>query len=737
MMFNRKIAPGTDDIADGEQRGLGFDLSRRRFLAVGSAASGGMLLGFCLPGLGLRAEAAMQDAFEPNAFIRIGADNAVTLVMPAVEMGQGTYTSVPMLIAEELEVGLDQVRLEAAPPNAQLYSNPLLHQQATGGSTTIRAFFIPLRQAGATARVMLVTAAAKTWKVDAASCRAAGGTVVHVPTGRTLTYGALADRAATLPVPRNVALKSPADFKLIGKSTKRLDTPAKTNGSAQFGIDAKIPGMKIATLAICPVFGGTLGTVDDSKAKAVNGVHQIVRLENAVAVVADHMGAARKGLAALVITWNPGPNASVSTTDIIGAMAAASKTPGVVAKRQGDAAAAMAGATKKLEATYQVPFLAHATMEPMNCTVHVRKDGCDVWVGTQVPVRAQIAAAQAAGLRQDQVQVHNHLLGGGFGRRLDADTIGVAVQIGRQVDAPVKVIWSREEDIQHDIYRPYYYDVLTAGLNDDGMPVAFTHRVVGASVLSRWLPPAFVNGLDADAVNCAFGPYHFPNLLVDYVRHEPPPGMLIGWWRGVGVTHNAFMVEGFVDELAALAGTDPRDYRRALLAKAPRALGVLNLATEKAGWGQKMPAGTGRGISVSNGFGSYVAQVAEVSVDKDGTVAITRVVCAVDCGHQINPNTIAAQMEGGIIFGITAALYGNITLKGGRVEQGNFDTYQMLRINQAPKIETYLIDSAEAPGGIGEPGTATIAPAVVNAIFAATGKRLRQLPIDPAQLRSA
>jgi isoquinoline 1-oxidoreductase beta subunit len=737
MVFNPKIAPGADDVAVGERRGPGFDMSRRRFLAVGSAAGGGMLLGFRLPGLGLRAEAAMQDAFAPNAFIRIAPDNAVTLIMPAVEMGQGTYTSVPMLLAEELEVGMEQVRVEPAPPNGKLYRNPILGEQATGGSTTIRGFFVPLRQAGATARVMLVTAAAQTWKVDAASCRAAAGTVTHVPTGRTLTYGALADRAATLPVPRNVALKSPQDFKLIGTSAKRLDTPAKTNGSAQFGIDAKIPGMKIATLAICPVFGGTLGAVDDSKAKAVNGVRQIVRLETAVAVVADHMGAARKGLAALVITWNPGVNATVSTADVISAMEAASKTQGVVATRQGDAAVAMAGATKKLEAVYQVPFLAHATMEPMNCTVHVRKDGCDVWVGTQVPVRAQIAAAQATGLRQDQVQVHNHLLGGGFGRRLDVDTISLAVQIGRQVDGPVKVIWTREEDTQHDVYRPYYYDVLAAGLDGNGMPVAFTHRVVGASILARWLPPAFVNGLDADAVEGAFGPYDFPNVLIDYVRHEPPPGMLIGWWRGVGITHNAFMVEGFTDELAAMAGKDPVDYRRTLLAKAPRALAVLNLAAEKAGWGQKMPAGTGRGISIINGFGSYVAQVAEVSVDKDGTVAIKRVVCAVDCGQKVNPNTIAAQMEGGIIFGITAALYGNITLKDGRVEQANFDTYQMLRINQAPKIETYLIDSAEAPGGIGEPGTAAIAPAVVNAIYAATGKRLRQLPVDTTQLKSA
>jgi isoquinoline 1-oxidoreductase beta subunit len=508
------------------------------------------------------------------------------------------------------------------------------------------------------------------------------------------------------------------------------------NGTAEYGIDARVPGMKIATVAACPVIGGRLGSVDDSKARAVKGVRQIVKLDNAVAVIADHMGAAKKGLEALVITWDEGASAKFSTADMVQQMKDASTGAGVVAVKQGDAAAAVAAAATKLEAVYQMPFLAHAAMEPMNATVHVRNDGCDVWVGTQVVSRAQATAAAVTGLPLDKVKVHNHLLGGGFGRRLDVDGITQAVQIAKQVDYPVKVIWTREEDIQHDIYRPYYYDTLSAGLDASGKPVAFNHRVVGSSILARWAPPFFKDGLDSDAVEAGSGPYSFDNLLVDYVRQEPPAGLTTGWWRGVGTTHNAFIVEGFVDELAIIAKQDPVAYRRALLDKAPRAKAVLELVADKAGWATPMPAGRGRGVSVIFGFGSYIAQVAEVTVGKDGQVKVERVVCAVDCGQMINPDTIKAQMEGGILFGLTAALYGEITLKDGRIEQGNFDTYQAMRINEVPTIEVHLIDSHEEPGGIGEPGTATIAPAVVNAIFNLTGKRLRKLPIDPSQLKS-
>jgi isoquinoline 1-oxidoreductase beta subunit len=712
-------------------------VSRRTMLTVVTAASGGLLLGVSLPYLTGTAGAAGGDSFAPDAFIRIGRDGQVTLVMNQVEMGQGTYTSMPMLVAEELEVDLEQIKLEHAPPDDKLYRNPRLGFQVTGGSTSVRAFWKPLRTAGAAARSMLISAAAATWKVETASCHAVKGEVIHAPSGRRLAYGRLVDQAAKLPVPDDVVLQDPKDFTLIGSSAKRTDATEKVNGTAEFGIDAKVPGMKIATVAACPVIGGKLVSVDDSKATTVKGVIKVVRLDAAVAVIADHMGAARKGLEALVITWDQGPNAAFSTADMVKQLKDASSRPAAVAINLGDAVKAISASPRRIDAVYQMPLLAHAAMEPMNCTVHVRKDGCDVWVGTQVITRAQATAAAVTGFPLDKVKVHNHLLGGGFGRRLDVDGITQAVQIAKQVDYPVKVIWTREEDIRHDVYRPYYYDKLSAGLDDKGSPIAFSHRVTGSSVLARWLPPAFKDGLDRDAVEGATGPYSFDNVLVDYVRQEPPAGLTTGWWRGVGVTHNAFMVEGFVDELAAAAKQDPVSYRRALLTKSPRAKAVLDLAAEKAGWDKPLPAGIGRGVSIVFGFGSYVAQVAEVSVAKDGRVRVERVVCAVDCGQMINPDTIKAQMEGGIIFGLTAALFGEITLRDGRVEQGNFDSYQVLRINEAPAIEVHMIVSNDEPGGIGEPGTATIAPAVVNAIFALTGKRLRRLPIDTAQLKSA
>jgi isoquinoline 1-oxidoreductase subunit beta len=709
-------------------------VSRRVFLKTGAAAGGGLLLSFAL---NCAEGNAAAGTFAPNAFIRIDRDDAVTLIMPQVEMGQGTYTSMPMLIAEELEVELSKVRLEHAPADDKLYGSPIQKFQVTGGSTSVRGFWEPLRRAGATARNLLIAAATQTWGVDADACRAEKGEVIHVPTGRRISYGNLVEMAATLPVPEKVTLKDPKDFKLIGTPAKRLDAQEKVNGSAQYGIDVRIPGMKVATLAACPVFGGKLEGVDDSKAKTIKGVVQIVRLDDAVAVVADHMAAAKKGLAALDIKWDAGQNAGIGMADIIGQLDAASKNPGAVGRKEGDVEKAMAGASKKVEAIYQVPFLAHATMEPMNCTVHVRSDGCDVWVGTQVAARAQRAAAEVTGLPLEKVQVHNHLLGGGFGRRLDIDGVTRAVQIAKQVSAPVKVIWTREEDIQHDLYRPYYYDRLAAGLDEQGMPVAWTHRVTGSSILARWLPAAFKDGFDRDAVEgAAKPPYTLPNIQVEYVRQEPPSGITTAFWRGVGPTHNIFMVESFIDELAAAANKDPVDYRRALLDNSPRARAVLELAAEKSGWGQKLPPGRGRGVSVQFAFGSYLSQVAEVAVAKDGGVRVQRVVCAVDCGMVVNPDTVRAQIEGGIIFGITAALFGEITLKNGRVEQSNFDNYRMLRINEAPVVEVHTIKSTEAPGGIGEPGTAAVFPAVTNAIFAATAKRIRKLPVNPSELRS-
>jgi isoquinoline 1-oxidoreductase subunit beta len=711
-------------------------LTRRSFLQAGAAAGGGLMLSLRVPFANGDAEAAGNDDFAPNAFIRIGGDGQIVLTMPYVEMGQGTYTSIPMLIAEELEVDLKQVRLEHAPPDEQLYGNPVLGGvQATGGSTAIRASWKPLRQAGATARTMLVSAAARRWNVDPASCRAQSGEVLHAPTGRSIKYGELAADAARTPVPESVALKRPENFRLIGTPAKRLDAPAKVNGTAVYGIDVRPPGVKIATLAQSPVFGGRVKSVDDAAAKAVKGVRQIVRLDDAVAVVADHMGAAKKGLAALVIEWDDGPHAKLNTQDIVGELEKATLNSGPVAQHIGNSDEAMARAVTKIEATYQVPFLAHATMEPMNCTVHVRKDSCELWVGTQVAARAQAAAAKTAGLPLDKVVVHNHLIGGGFGRRLEIDGVIRAVQIAQHVDGPVKVVWTREEDIQHDMYRPYFLDRISAGLDEKGMPVAWNHRFAGSSVIARWLPPVFKNGLDPDTTNGAINLiYALPNLHVEYLRVEPP-GIPTAFWRSVGPSHNVFVTESFIDELAAAAKQDAVAYRRALLDKSPRAKAVLDLAAGKAGWGQPLPQGVGRGVSVQFAFATYMAQIAEVEVAKDGAVRVRRVVCAVDCGTVVNPDTVQAQIQSAIMFGITAALYGEITLKDGRVEQTNFDTYQVLRMNEAPAIEVHIVQSFEPPGGMGEPGTSAIVPAVTNAIFAVTGKRLRKLPIDTTALR--
>jgi len=702
-------------------------VSRREFLIAGAAAGGGLLLGWRIDARPL------SPVFAPNAFIRIGTDGRVTMIMGQVEMGQGMYTAMPMLLAEELEVGLDQVRLEHAPPDDKLYANPIFHFQATGGSTSVKGLYEPMRRAGATARTMLMAAAAKRWNVDPASCRAERGAVIHTPSHRRLSYGALAAAAAALPIPDNVVLKRPEDFKLIGTPAKRLDTPDKVNGRAQFGIDVRLPGMKIATVAASPVLGGTVAGLDEAKAMAIAGVRQIVKLDDVVAVVADHMWAAKQGLAALAIRWDDGPNAKVSTADVVRELDAASQQPGVVGRKEGDAAAAIAGATVKLDAVYQAPFLAHTTMEPINCTVHVRPDGCEVWTGSQVLARAQATAAQVTGLPLERVVVHNHLLGGGFGRRLEVDYVTQAVRIAKQVDGPVKVVWSREEDVQHDVYRPYYYDRMAAGLDAHGKPIAWTHRLVGPSILARWAPPAFRNGLDGDALDGAVHlQYDIPAIQVEYVRHEEPV-VNTGFWRGVGVTHNTFVIESFIDELALAAKADPFEYRRALLAKSPRARTVLELAAQQAGWGETLPAGRGRGIALMySGWDTYVVQVAELSVSESGEVRVHRIVCAVDCGTVVNPDIVKAQIEGGVIFGIGGALWGEVTLKNGRVEQSNFHDVRVLRMNETPPIEVHLVRNLEPPGGIGEPGTAVTAPALANAIFAATGKRIRKLPLVSA-----
>jgi isoquinoline 1-oxidoreductase beta subunit len=572
------------------------DLSRRSFLATSAAMGGGLIVGLSLP-LG-RSQAWGTETFTPNAFIRIGSDGQVVLTMPYVEMGQGTYTSIPMLIAEELDVNLQQVRLEHAPPNEQHYANPFLGVQATGTSTAIRGAWKPLREAGATARIMLVAAAAKRWGVDAKSCRAQDGEVIHVPTGRRRKYGELAAEAAKMPVPGSVALKTPNEFKLIGTPAKRLDAPAKVNGTAIFGIDARPPGVKFATLAQSPVFGGRVKSVDDTAAKAVKGVRQIVRLDDAVAVVADHMGAAKKGLAALKIEWDEGQYAKLTTDDIARELDQATLKPGAVAQNIGDVDKAMASAATKVEATYQLPFLAHATMEPMNCTVHFRKDECEIWIGNQAITRVQAFVAKAAGLPAEKVIVHNHLIGGGFGRRLEADGAVRAVEIAKHVDGPVKVVWTREEDIQHDMYRPYWFDRLSAALDQDGKPVAWSNRYAGPSVVSRYLPQHFNDGLDPDTTEGSIDlVYDLPNFHVEFVRAEPP-GIPTAFWRSAGPSHNVFVAESFVDEMAAAAKQDAVAYRRALLDKSPRAKTVLDLAAEKGGWGQALPKGSGRGVSL-------------------------------------------------------------------------------------------------------------------------------------------
>jgi isoquinoline 1-oxidoreductase beta subunit len=719
-------------------------VSRRAFLH-----GTGLLLGFALTGASTESVFAapasrvvgseITGTFAPNGFIRINPTGAVTLVMPMVEMGQGVYTSLSMLLAEELEVKLDQIQVQHAPPNHALYVNSIIGIQNTGGSASVRAFWTPLRRAGAVGRNLLIAAAAKRWKVDPATCRAKAGVVFDASGAKHLSYGELAKAAAKLPVPpaANVKLKDPKDFTLIGTRAKRLESPIKVDGRALYGIDTRLPGMKVAAVAISPVLGGKAKTVDEKAALAVKGVRQVVNLDEAVAVVADHTGAAKKGLEAAAITWNDGPNGKVSTADIVKQLEEESKRPGAVARNDGDAKRALADAAQRVDAIYQVPFLAHAAMEPMNSTVHLQKDRCDIWVGTQAPTITQSLVAELTGLPKDAIKIHNHLIGGGFGRRLEADGTLLAVKIAKHVDGPVKVIWSREEDIQHDMYRPYYLDRLSAGLDAAGNPVAWTHRIAGSSVMARYYPPYFKDGLDADAVEAAAEPpYALPNIHVDFVRVEPP-GVRTSWWRGVGPTHNVFVVESFIDELAHAAKQDPVAYRQALLGHNPRALAVLLVAAENAGWGSPLPPRHGRGISVQFAYGSYASQVAEVEVAGDGSVKVKRIVCAIDCGMYVNPDTIEAQVQGGTLFGLTAALHGSITFKDGRVEQSNFDNYLPMRIDQVPVVETHLIRSAEAPGGIGEAPTAIVGAAVTNAIFAATGKRLRSLPIDRESLKSS
>lgn len=706
--------------------------SRRFILKAGALAGGGLLLSMRLPGLARADAPADAAAFKPNAFVQIDATGRVTLIAPHTEVGQGIETAQAMLVGDELDVGLDQIHVQNAPPDLKAFMDPLLGDQATGGSTSVRSDWTRLRQAGATARAMLVAAAAKRWEVDPKTCRVDRGVIHHDPSNRALGYGDVAIEAAALPVPTDVKLKEANELKLIGTNAKRIDTPSKVNGTAVYGIDAKIPDMKFGTLALVPVVGGKLISMDEAAARRIPGVRAVVRVgDEAVAVIGDHMWAAKQGLAALAPVWSAEQNGAVTLKTIVAEMDQASQTQGVVAKKEGDAVAAIDKAATKLSAIYEMPFLSHSPMEPLNCTLHIDGDKAEIWVGTQVPVRAQKAVADAAGLTPDKVKVNNLYMGGAFGRRLDIDSVAIAARIAAQVRYPVKLVWTREEDLRHDYYRPYYYDRVSAGLDADGRIVGWTHRVTGSSVMARWAPPFFKNGLDPDAVEgAAETPYEVPATFVDYVRHEPA-GVNTGWWRGVGPTHNVFVTESFVDEIASAAGKDAVAYRRSMLGKNPRALAVLNLAAEKSGWGHPLPPRCGRGVSVQFAFGSYVSCVVEVEVSMAGEILLRRATVAIDCGLTVNPDTVVAQIEGGLILGLSTAMYNQITLTGGAVDQSNFHDYRALRINEAPKIEVHQIRNTEKPGGVGETGTAAAAPALGNAIFAATGQRLRKLPFGP------
>ena len=701
-------------------------ITRREFLETAGVA--GLVIGFHLPATGRQAmRGGAAAAFAPNAWLRIGADESVLVVVDRSEMGQGVTTSLPMLLAEELEADWSKVRIESAPAD-KAYTNPMFGMQGTGGSTSVRAAYTPLRKAGAAAREMLLSAAAETWGVDKAACRAEQGAVVHTPSNRRLTYGKLVAKAATVPLPHDVPLKDPKDWKILGTRVKRLDTPPKVDGSAQFGIDVKAPGLLVAVIARSPVFGGKVKSFDATNAKAVPGVKHVVQISTGVAVVADGYWSAKKGRDALTVTWDEGPTASVSSASISELFGQKAGQTGAVARHDGDAQGALPGAATKLDAAYELPFLAHATMEPMNCTAHVRADGVDIWAPTQFQTGAQGVGAGIGGVPPEKVKVHTTYLGGGFGRRFELDFIREALETSKATGAPVKVIWSREDDIRNAQYRPACYHKMQAGLDASGQPVAWTHRIVAPSIMARVFPDTVKNGLDGEAVEGGVDmPYTVSNVHVDYSLTDT--GIPVGFWRSVNNSYNAFVVESFIDELANAAKKDPYEYRRDLLGKAPRHLRALNLAASKAGWGTPLPTGRSRGIAVYKSFDSYVAEVAEVSVGSDGAPRVHRVVCAVDCGPVVNPDIVEAQMQSAIVYGLTAALWGEITIDKGRVQQSNFHDYRMLRLAEMPVVEVHIVPSTDAQGGVGEPGTPPIAPAVCNAIFAGTGKRIRKLPI--------
>ncbi|MEO8140888.1 MAG: xanthine dehydrogenase family protein molybdopterin-binding subunit [Gemmatimonadota bacterium] len=714
-------------------------VSRRDFIKVGAATGAGLTLAFSLTSCSRKegsgeGDQASKPVFEPNAFVKIGADGAVTVLAKHVEMGQGTYTGLATIVAEELDADWAKIRVEGAPADATKYNNTLMGPiQGTGGSTAIANSWEQLRKAGATARAMLVAAAAKEWSVDAATLTTESGVVTDPKSGKRADYGSLAAKAALLPVPENVPLKDPKDFRLIGRSVQRVDARAKTTGKAIFTQDIQLKGMLTAVVLHPPRFGATVKSFDATAAKAVNGVHDVVQIPTGVAVLADGFWAARKGREQLKVEWDEAQAFTRSTSDISAQYRTLATKPGKVARKDGDVEGALKHGTKRVEAVYEVPFLAHACMEPMNCVVQLSADRCEIWNGEQFQTVDQGAIAGMTGLKPEQVILNQLFAGGSFGRRANpkSDYLLEAVSIAKAIQgkAPVKLVWTREDDMRAGMYRPLTVHAMRGAVDGSGKVVAWHQRIVGQSIIEGTAFAAFMikDGIDSTSVEGAANTkYGIPNIQVELTSPVLPVPVM--WWRSVGNTHTAFAVEVFMDELAAAAGKDPVEFRRALLAGSPRHLGVLNLAAEKAGWGTPLPAGRARGIAVHESFNSYVAEVAEVSLE-GGKPVVHRVVCAVDCGIAVNPDVVTMQMESGIAYGLSAALHGEITLKEGRVEQGNFDGYQVLRIGEMPVVEVHIVPSDAAPTGVGEPGTPPIAPAVANALFKLTGKPVRSLPI--------
>lgn len=722
-----------------------LDISRRRFIQATALVAGGLVIAFTipyakrflLPGAEKSPAGGEAKLPVPNAFLRIGTDNTITVLLAHSEMGQSIWTTLPMLIAEELDADWSKIKVEHAPAAPQ-YAHTAYGLQITGGSSTTWSEFDRYRQVGALTRALLVNTAAQQLGVEPSTIKTENGFVLSGD--KKLSYGELAEAAAKLEAPKSVKLKDPKDWKIIGKATKRLDGPEKINGTAIFGQDIHFDGLLTAVVARPSVFGGSVKTFDASATKKIKGVRNVVQVPTGVAVIADNYWAAKQGRDTLKVDWDMGPNAKLDSQAQLEEFRKLAATEGLTAAKAGDSKAALAKASKKVEAEYSVPYLAHSPMEPLNCAVRIDKDGCEIWTGTQMQGTDQQAAAKILGLKPEQVKIHTAFLGGGFGRRANpaADFVSEAVQVAKAADAPVKTVWSREDDVRGGYYRPMYLHKATIGLDANGMPMAWEHTAVGQSIIAGTPFEGFMikNGVDATSVEGVADSAYLKGIANHHVNlHSPKLGVPVLWWRSVGHSHSGFVMESLVDELAYAAGKDPLEYRRALLKDHPRHLAALNLAAEKAGWGTPPAAGVSRGIAVHESFGSYVAQVADVSVDK-GEVKVHRIVCTIDCGLAVNPESLSAQMESAIAFGLGAALHSQISFKDGKVQQSNFNDYQVLRMNEMPKVEVYIVPSTEKMGGAGEPAVPPVAPAVTNAIFAATGKRIRRLPIGD-QLTSA